>query len=71
MSYRELLNCNHCGTCGATLNKSAPNIHRYNEETGDPIYRVSVRCPLWRWWKLSTHFNAEFEGDEMIVYYDY
>lgn len=61
----------YCRKCDAELVKGMPFVDRYDEITGEAIFRVKVRCPNYRWWKPGNHFNEVFEGDEVIENYDY
>lgn len=71
MNWSKKYNHNHCQWCGKALRESDPYVDRYDEKTGEPIFRTMLTCPRWAWWKLTHHFRQEFEGSEMIIDMDF
>ncbi len=60
----------HCSRCGEKVVESHRWIDRYDEITGEPIMRYRISCPNRSVFSLG-HFSEQFEGEDMIINYDY
>lgn len=59
-----------CQHCGSRVLFVKDWIDHYEKETGDAIYHSFFACVNWRWYSR-IHFKEEFEGEDMVLNYDY